>query len=61
MIFRSPTVPVHEPPHRFPWPAHLTEDLYRDIYVITRRGGHTRPAVAGLLQHIRDVAAQDTA
>jgi DNA-binding transcriptional LysR family regulator len=60
MLFRSPTLPVSEPRHRYDWPQRPGDDLYRDIYVVTRRGGHTRTAVAGLLQHIREVAAAST-
>lgn len=58
MVFRSPTVPIHQPHHRLEWPHPSSEDLYRDVYVVTRRGGPARQAVAGLLRHIREVAAR---
>ena len=57
MVFRSPTAPLRDPQHRCPWPSNLEDEMYRDVYVITRRGGLTRPAVAALQQHIREVAS----
>lgn len=43
---------------RVPWEG---EGLHRDVYAVTRRGGAIRPAVAALLGHLKDVAADGSA
>lgn len=52
MLFHSPSASLAEPPHAFAWSG-AAEGLHREVYAVTRRGAHTRPAVAAVLAHLR--------
>lgn len=54
MLLGTPDALLDVPEHRVVWGE---TELYRDVYAVTRRGGAIRPAVAALLQHLREVVA----
>ena len=56
MAFDSPALPHARPPHRVDAPL-FAPDLHREVYAVTRRGGQTRPAVAGVVKVLAAVCA----
>ena len=58
MVFFGPTAPLPEPSVRFEWPGPVGQELYRDVYAVTRRGGHSRPAVTAVLKHLQAAASE---
>lgn len=58
MVFRGPWASLAEPPHCFAWAREDVDELHREVYAVTRRGGALRPAVAAVMQHLRDVSAE---
>lgn len=49
----------HEPPKRiFPAEAGFAEGLYRDVFAVTRRGAHTRLAVAAFLEELQAIESE---
>lgn len=57
MLFHSPSASLPEPEHRFEWPTDPGEELHRNIYAVTRRGGLARRAVSALLTHLQSAVA----
>lgn len=51
MVFDNGVNPLDRPKHRIEWADDVASQLYRDVYAVTRRGGHLRPAIAALLDH----------
>ncbi|HCS62295.1 MAG TPA: LysR family transcriptional regulator [Microbacterium sp.] len=58
MLLGTPDALLDIPEHRVVWGE---AELYRDVYAVTRRGGTIRPAVAALLQHLKEVVADAAA
>lgn len=58
MLLDGPNAPPSLSATRVSWDG---EALHRDVYAVTRRGGAIRPAVAALLGHLKDVAADGSA
>lgn len=57
MVFSGSTAPLPEPRLRFKWPQTVRRELHRDVYAVTRRGAHSRPAVAAVLKHLQAAAS----
>ncbi|MCL2542773.1 MAG: LysR family transcriptional regulator [Nocardioidaceae bacterium] len=58
MVLETPSLHLPLPAFSYAWPDADVVDLHRDVYAVTRRGARTRPAVAALLGHLKDVAEQ---
>jgi len=56
MLLGTPDALLDIPMHRVGWGETA---LYREVYAVTRRGGTIRPAVAALLQHLKEVVADN--
>jgi DNA-binding transcriptional LysR family regulator len=61
MVFLGPTAPLSEPSVRFEWPPAVRQELHRDVYAVTRRGAHSRPALAAVLKHLQASASDHPA